>query len=305
MIEKTGHLTGVGITLEFEAKTGFGHILNVLSNSAALKSGLQVDDEILSVNGVNYKGKGLPDMAYAIRGPAGETVNLKILRGDKVFDVKVKRDVVTLPEVEAKVVDVNTGLLTLSYFKEGTAGVVEKKLEPLNVKRLIIDLRGNSGGTFTDAVKVGELFVPKGDVIVRTRSRDGKKEEYTSSRSPWHPDVQIIVLTDKDTASGAELLTAALKEQRKALVIGAVTHGKWNAQSVETLPNKFAVKYSVLKFESGSGSSYDGEGLKPDLNIEGPTGAALTELQNRIDLVSRLKQDGPLRAALEVTPTGG
>lgn len=304
IIEKTGKLTGIGIVLSFDDKTGYARILGVIPNSAASKADLKKDDQILSVNGQRYKDKGLSDMALAIRGPVGDKVHLKVLREDRILNLTITRDVVSLTEVDAKKVDPQTGILTIGFYKEGTARKVEEKLGELNsksLKKLIIDLRGNSGGTFDDAIKVAELFLPKGTVVVKTKSRGGKIEEYKSNREPWRSDVQLVILTDSNTASSAELLTAALKEGRQAMTIGNTTKGKWNVQSIEHLPNKFAIKYSVSKFESASGQSYEGTGMKPDLEIEGPKGPLLGELQKESDLAKRTKQDAPLKAAIEVS----
>lgn len=304
MIEKTGKLTGIGAILEFDSKTGYARVLNVIPNSAALKAGLEKDDQILSVNSKRFKDKTLAEMTYTIRGPAGESVHLRVLRGDQVMSFNIKRNVVTLPEVDAKEIDSQIGLLTIGYFKEGTASVVEQKLKELganvkNLKKLIIDLRGNGGGTFNDAIKVAEIFLPKNHVIARTVSR-GKREEYKAHQEPWHSEVQIVVLIDNSTASSAEILAAALKDGRRAMTIGETTKGKWNVQSVEELPNKFAIKYSVSKVEAADGKSYDGTGMKADLEIEGPKGPMLQEIQKGSDMAKRLKVDAPLKAAVEV-----
>ena len=303
MVEKTGKLTGIGATLEFEPKTGTARVLAVLPDSAALKAGLKNDDEILSVNGEKYKGKTLADMVAMIRGPSGKVVHLKVLREDRILNFDIARNSVKLLELESTLIEPGTGLLTIGFFSTETSSLVSKKLESLareKIKKLVVDLRGNSGGTFDDAVKVGELFLPKGKLIVRTKERDGKVTEYTSHREAWHPEVQLVVLTDKYTASGAELLTGALRNGRSAMVIGQTTKGKWNAQSLETLPNKFAIKYSVLKFESEDGKDYQGVGLKPDLEIDGPSGALLGNLQSETNLKKRINQDPPLKAAIEV-----
>jgi len=305
-IDKTGKLTGIGITLELDPKTGYSRILSLIPNSAASKAGLRSDDQILSVDGKLYKGKTIADVAYAIRGPSGKSVQLKVLREDRLLTFDIKRNLINLTEVESRTIDGQTGLLTLSFFKEGTAQQVEQRLNELQsakLKKLILDLRGNGGGLFSEAVKVGELFIAKGQVIVRTRARGGKPEEYKSTRDPWRPDVELVVLIDENTSSGAELLTSALKDRRNATTIGHTTMGKWNVQTLEILPNKFAVKYSVSKFESADGNNYQGRGLKPDFEIDGPKGPLLIEIQKESDIAKRSKLDTPFKAALEVGRT--
>jgi len=303
MIEKSGKLTGIGATLALDDKLGLVHVIDVLPNSPALKAGLTKDDIFLSVNGEKMKGKNLAEVVALVRGPAGQTVHLKVLRDDQIIKFAVARDQVSLRAFEAKQLNPSTAYLMLGFFTSETSERVEAALKEFNQKglrKLILDLRGNGGGTFDDAVKTAELFLPKGTTVVQTVSRDGKVERYEAKHEAWRPEVQLVVLTDHETASSAELLTGALKEGRKATVVGLTTQGKWNAQSLETLSNKFAVKYTVYEFETASGKSFQGTGFKPDITIDGPKGAALAALHNESDLSKRIDLDAPLKAALSL-----
>ena len=162
------------------------------------------------------------------------------------------------------------------------------------------NLRSNEGGLFDQAVKVAELFLNKDVGVVRTKSRDGSLTEYKSTGSAWSPNTKLVILTEHITASGAELFTAALKEGRGARVVGQATHGKWNAQTVEQLPNRFSIKYSTMLFETPSGLSYQGTGIKPDLEVIGPTEGKFVEVEAENDMKKRFGMDAPLRAAFEL-----
>lgn len=296
-IELSGQLTGIGATLDFDKESGMARILKVLPESAALKAGLKDGDRILTVEGARFKD--LRAMVARIRGPAGKSVRMKVLREDRVIDFTVTRAAVRMREVESARLSDGTAWLGIEMFTSKTPALVEKKLKDFSgVSRLIVDLRWNSGGSFEDAVRVAEIFLPKDAVIVRTRDKHDKaKETMSKNPSPWAPSAEIVLLVNGATASGAELVAGALRDARKARVVGTETFGKWNAQSLEELPNGFLMKYTVMRFESPAGFDGRDGGLKPDLMVESPKESwALTEMTPK----KRLEVDPPLKAALSL-----
>ena len=301
--ELSGKVTGIGAEMKFDDKTGYAVILRTISDSVSEKAGLKVDDQILSVDGKKFKGKEFREMIAAIRGETGKSVSLKVLRDDKILTFNLKRETVSWVPAELEVVDKKTAILTIGFFNEETPKKVEKQIENVNkkeIKNLIVDIRGNSGGGFDQAVKTSELFVPKGAVIVKTKDRSGKVEAVKSSRGLLNSDVKIFVLTDKETFSGAEFFAAALRESRGAKIVGERTFGKWSVQRLETLPNHFAYKFTVKEFQSPSGNSFQGKGLKPDVEVSTPAGTVAKELRLKHDIQSRLEVDPQLNAAIEL-----
>lgn len=303
-IQISGNLVGIGATLDWDANTGRAKVLFVLPDSAALKYGLLEGDEILSVNGERFKGKTLADMVYKIRGKADESVRLKILREDRIMDVKVVRQSVKMDLFQKYLLEPRVGLIKIESFTEKASKEVQKQLaffEGKDLKKLIVDLRSNTGGLFTEAISVAKIFSNKGQVVARTKDRAGKVEDYRAEEKAWRPEVKIVVLVDGDTSSGAELLAASLKENRQAFLIGGKTNGKWNAQAVETLPNGYSIKYSVMNFESPSGKSYQDIGIKPDLEATPPKEnhlPAFKALQK--DVKAGVEADPSLKAAVEI-----
>lgn len=299
----SGQVTGIGVEMKFDEGTGYAQVLRVIPKSPGEKAGMKKDDQILSVDGKRYKGKSFHELVSSVRGKTGSSVALKVLREDKIVDIKVKRAIIPWTPVELTQIDDKTALLAIGYFTEETPSLVKKEIEKLNQKkvtRLIIDLRGNSGGGFDQAVQVAELFVPKGNLVVSTMDRSGKIEKFQSRQGLLDQNIQLIALTDKATFSGAELVVASLKESCGAKVVGDPTFGKWNAQTIETLPNGFAVKYTVKSFVSPLGNSYQGEGLKPDLQVSLPKEMDPRELRLKYGVVKRLNIDTQLRAAYEL-----
>lgn len=299
-----GKTSGVGVTIKFDERLGYGRVLGVIPGSPAEKAGLKADDQILSVDGKKFKGRAFRDLVFAIRGKVGEPVGLRILREDRVLAMELKREVIPVSPVEFEKLDDSTALLTLEYFTADAPATVEKKLEEFRsrkLERLIVDLRQNSGGGFEQAIHTAELFVPKGQLIASTRDRSGATEEFRSSKGLLAPETQLIVLADKGTTCGAELFIAALKENRRIRIVGEPTFGKWNTQIVELLPNHYAVKYTVKDFFAPSGHSFENAGIKPDVEVAFPEGRDVRELRSGSDMHRKLELDPQLKAAYELT----
>jgi carboxyl-terminal processing protease len=301
--EMSGKVTGIGIELKFDEATGYGLVKKLVPGSAAEKAGIKAEDQILSVDGKKFKGKKFIDMVFAVRGEVGKKVNLKILRDDRIVSFDIKREALAWTPVEFEPITESVALLSIRFFNQETPKTVEQKINEINkskFKKLIVDVRDNGGGGFEQAVKVTELFVPRSALITSTRSRNGDVEQFKSTKGLLDPEIQVIVLTNNKTYSGAELFTAALKESRKVRVVGESTFGKWTAQTVETLPNKFAIKYTVKEFQSPNGQSYQGKGFKPDLEVSLPAGVGTADLRLKNDLKKRLALDTQLKAAIEL-----
>lgn len=299
----SGQVTGIGIELKFDNTTGYAQIVGVIPNSPSEKSGIKRDDQILSVNGERYKGKQFRDIVSAIRGKIGESVSLKILRDDKILSLKVKREVIPWTPVELSKVDDTTQLLTIGYFTKDTPKLVEDRMGGINagsVKNLVIDLRNNSGGSFEKAVQTAELFVAQGKTIVATKDRDEKIQTFASKKGLLRKDMKVIIITNGQTSSGAELFAGALKEELNAKIVGEKTLGKWNAQMIETLPNGFAIKFTTQGFQTPSGNSYQNIGLKPDVEVSLAKDVEARELRTKYDVPKRLEFDTQLKAATEL-----
>lgn len=302
----TGKISGIGVVIKVLEETGTVRVIGLVKNSAAEKAGIKTDDQIISIDGQKLKGKTLPDVAQSIRGKVGTKVTLKVLRDDKVISFQVPRQVVSWVPVEWQKVAPGTALLTLSYFTNDSPQQVETALREINeagLKNLIIDLRRNTGGSFEKALGVSELFLAKNTLIAQAQKRDGKVEKFTAHGKEVIPGLKLTVLIDKTTSSGAEMFAACLKENRQARLVGKSTFGKWTAQSVEVLPNQYAMKYTIQNFQSPQGHSYQGTGLKPDIEIPFPTGFDPGEWTKASDTTKRLAVDSQLRTAVELMQT--
>lgn len=299
-VDISGELVGIGTTLDFDAETQNARIRSVIPQSAAEKSGIKKNDIILSVGGKRYKT--LPDMVAEIRGKKGESVRLKVLRGDRILDFKIVREKIQIPFLVSGMVNETVGYLSIQQFAENSAELVDKNLKLFDdpkIKKLIIDLRSAPGGVFHQAVKVSSLFLGEGKVIVTTKSRGEDIKLHKGHGAAWRPDVKLVVLVNEETSSGAEILAQALRVHRKAILVGAKTAGKNTVENIEKLPNGYSMKYSYLTLLDASGKIFDGGGLKPDYET--------TEVKRDYfpheyaqDLKLRLQQDSSLRLATEL-----
>jgi carboxyl-terminal processing protease len=159
-----------------------------------------------------------------------------------------------------------------------------------------VDLRGNSGGLFDAAVESSGLLLPKGATLASAVGRGGQKKPHVTSRSPVLARLPTVVLIDGGTFSSGEILAGALRDGLGAKLVGKRTGGKWNAQKVVPLSNGYALKYTVMQFETPGGERPDGVGLSPHLEVE--LDAAEVARLRRLPPAERLKADGQLRTAL-------
>ncbi len=300
-----GEIVGVGIGIEIDPATGYIDVQRVYPGSPAERAGVAPPDKIVTVNGRLYRGLTLHDAVADIRGKAGETVTLSILRGDKLVSVPLVRQRVVFDQVSHMIVGGNVGYVGIPGFNAKTPQELHDALTDLASKgahALILDMRHSPGGSFDDAVAaVGEL-VPAGSTVV-TLSKRGKVEPIVPKTTPVELEEPIAVLVDHETASSAELVAAALQELRHATVVGSKTKGKWTVQRVDDLPNGYAIKYTMAMFASPAGRSFDGAGMAPDIEVD-QADDATQRAQTEMDPVKRVSADVQMRTALAVLTKG-
>jgi carboxyl-terminal processing protease len=297
----SGEIVGIGVSIRFDDPTGHIEVLATMAGSPAEKAGLLAHDTIVSVNGKLFRGKSFGDAVHELRGRAGDPVVLSVLREDKLLPFTVVRAPVQIQEVRHFVLD-GVGELAISMFTAKTVPAVRAALEDFrtaHVRAIALDLRGNHGGSFDDAVHSAELFLPSGAPIVKLERREGKEETVTSKANPLLPSIPVVILVNQDTSSSAELLAGALSEDLHAQIVGTRTFGKWTVQSLDELGNGYAIKYTTALFHTPSGKSYEGVGLTPDVEVD----ADRQQVERALfitDATARLAADPQLRTALSL-----
>jgi carboxyl-terminal processing protease len=303
-LDLQGELVGIGVKIDFDPATGYIDVKGTIPGSPAEHAGVAPPDKIVTVDGKLYKGRSMTDVVGDIRGKAGETVTLSILRGASLVTVPVVRAKVAYDTVQDMVVTDDVGYLRIPSFNAKTPGSLHDALADLaskHVRAIVLDLRANPGGSFDDSVAAASELAPAGATIASVNKR-GKVEPIppkAGTPAPMLLDVPLSVLVDHDTASSAELLAAAVQELRHATLVGARTHGKWSVQRLDDLPNGYAIKFTVGLFASPSGKSYDGTGLAPDIEVDAASDAVQRALAES-DPKARLAEDVQLRTAVAV-----
>lgn len=267
-----GYYYGVGAEVKYDEKFEKVSIGQVFENSPAEKAGLKTDDVLLKVDGEEITGKTLSYIAGKVKGPEGTDVTLIIKRGEEEKEIKVTRGSVDTISVTGKVIerdDKKIGYLALSVFASNTAEQFKKelkKLEDEHIDSLIIDVRSNSGGYLTAVSEIINIFMKKGDITYKLKTKD--KIDVVKDDTDEFRDYPIVVLTNSGSASASELLTGAMKETYHATIVGTKTFGKGKVQKIYTLSNGAMVKYTHQEWLTPDGNYIDGKGIEPDIEIK-------------------------------------
>lgn len=270
-------LYGIGINIA--SISGKIYIANVIENAPAYNQGIRLGDIILKVNGVDVSGQSIYQVAQLIRGDIGANLTLELLRGNEKFEKVVKREEIKVKTTDYKKISDEIGYIRISSFigidtpKEFIIALNRLK----DSKALILDLRGNSGGLFQNAIVISNLFMKEG-TIVNVIARQGKKNTYSASEDGCIYDNPIAVLIDGSSASASEILSSALKDNKRAVLIGTKTYGKGLVQKVFSLPNKSGMNLTIARYLTPNGDDINQRGITPDYEI----------LFNRSDFINNI-----------------
>lgn len=260
------HITGIGVNIM--SKGGSIIIFSVIKDTPADKSDLRNNDIILKVDNKNVAGMDISDVAALIRGPVNSAVTLKIKRKNNIIYKKIVRKKIEIKSVESSVRNNNIGYIKIkSFIGSNTASDFineTKKLE--NTKGLIIDLRGNTGGLLTNAIIVANMFINKG-TIVSIVSKNGDKQDITAQSNISVINKPTVVLVDGASASASEILSGALKDNKKAVIIGSKTFGKGLVQQIVPLPNQTGINITIAKYLTPTGKDINKKGIEPDIIV--------------------------------------
>ena len=292
-MSQDSEFSGIGTTVQPD-RLGL-RVAQVFDESPAARAGIRVDDRIVSVNGVSLKGLSQEAATTRVKGPKGSDVRLGLRRGSRTLTLTVTRATVSVPQVASKVVAFDGrryGVVALAQFGGGAhAEVYEaiRKVTKAGAKGLVFDLRANGGGLVSEAQLVASAFLKDG-AIVKTEGRNVPTRTLKATGDPIAPDVPLVVLVDKNTASASEIVAGALQDRGRARVVGAKTFGKGVFQEVIELSNGGALDITAGQYFTPSGANLGGKGVKTGAGIK-PDVAASDD--------ARTKADEGLRGALK------
>jgi len=269
-----------GIGVEVAPCRGRGlRIVRVAPHSPAAMGNLQANDIILEVDGEPLAGLSFAAMVSRLRGEAGTTVRLKIERPDGAREVIIARQpLAPTIHVGRRLIQGGIGYLLLSHFAEGVASAVQqeiRRLRSIGMRALVLDLRWNPGGSLEEALLMADMFLPRGSLIVQEEYRVSGKLTRRQRQAKKEPEFAfpLAVLVEKESASAAELMAAALQEHKRAVLVGGRTFGKARIQEILPLEgNAGALRLTVGRYLTPSGCDLEGEGLQPDIAVALPAG---------------------------------
>ena len=267
--DSSGTYYGIGSYVRIDEETQYPILSGVFEGSPASAAGLRDGDIIYEVNGENVGGMTLTDVVALIRGPEGTDVTLTIIRGKENLTITVTRGKVNTISCEYSIQRDNIGYIQLKEFSEVAEGQFKDCLSALKkakVDGIIIDLRGNGGGNLSTVLGICEELLPKG-LITYLEYVDGSRDEYKSS-GKHEIDIPMVVLVNGYSASASELMTGALRDHKKATIIGTTTFGKGIAQSLYPFTDGTAVKLTTASYFTPNGECVHGTGITPDIVVE-------------------------------------
>ena len=269
MADATGNFVGIGIYMVKNTESNKIMVLSPIKGSPAEKAGILPGDLIISVDGVSYTAEDMSVASNKIKGEAGTTVKMEILRGTETKEFELKRESIKVNPVEGKVLQNNIGYIEFSSFDEETADEFKAKFEELQkqgIKSLIIDLRNNGGGIVDEALQIADYILNKDDVILYEVDKNNKEKVEKAEKDPII-DMPIILLTNENTASSSEILAGALKDHGKAKIVGTKTYGKGVIQQLLTLSNGAGLKITVEEYYTPNKTKINKVGITPDYEI--------------------------------------
>ena len=259
-------LYGIGINIA--SISGKIYIINVLENAPAYNSGIRAGDILIKVNDEDVNGASVYHVARLIRGDINESICLEVLRGSEKLTKTVKREEIKIKTIDIKKFD-DIGYIRISSFiglntaKEFIIALNRLK----DSKALILDLRGNSGGLFQNAIAISSLFMKNGTRIVNVIARQGKKNVYNVENDGYIYSNPLVVLIDENSASASEILSSALHDNSRAVLVGTKTFGKGLVQKVFSLPNQSGMNLTIAKYITPKGQDINNKGIKPDYTV--------------------------------------
>ena len=270
--ETSGKFGGLGIEVSMES--GVVKVITPIDDTPASRAGIKAGDYIVRINGEQVQGKSLYEAVNLMRGPVGSPIEITIrrkgLKKAKIF--KIIREVIEIKSVVSELKDKEIGYLRLRAFNENSDNQLKKEISKFennkNIVGYILDLRNNPGGLLSQAIKISDFFLDDGEIVSTKGRKIKENRKFFASKGDRINGKPLIVLINKGSASASEIVAGALKDQKRAILLGETTYGKGSVQSIIPLKNKGAIRLTISKYYLPSGKSISEVGVSPDITIE-------------------------------------
>ena len=291
--ETSGEFGGLGIEVGMEA--GVVKVISPIDNTPASKAGLKAGDYIVKINNTQVQGKSLMEAVDLMRGPVGSSIEITVRRRGvkKALIFNITREVIQVQSVKSELIDNNIGYIRLTSFNENSSEQIKEKINKLNknkdLKGYILDLRNNPGGLLSQAIKISDFFLENGE-IVSTRSRQASENrKWFAKKGDLTNGKTLIILINYGSASASEIVAGALKDHKRAIILGENSYGKGSVQSIIPLKNRGAIRLTIAKYYLPSGKSISDVGVTPDIELEESEDFKLnSETDNQLNFAIKL-----------------
>ena len=292
--ETSGEFGGLGIEVSMES--GVVKVISPIDDTPASRAGIKAGDYIVKINDVQVQGKSLSEAVDLMRGPVGSGIELTIRRrGErKALIFNVVREIIQIQSVKADILEKNIGYLRLTSFNENSGKQIEREIKKLeknkNVKSYILDLRNNPGGLLSQAIKISDFFLDNGEIVSTKSRKPSENRKWFAKKGDLTNGKVLIVLINYGSASASEIVAGALKDHKRAILLGENSYGKGSVQSIIPLKNDGAIRLTVAKYYLPSGKSISEVGVSPDIEIdeENDDFRIKTETDNQLEYAIKL-----------------
>ena len=292
--ETSGEFGGLGIEVGMEA--GVVKVISPIDNSPADRAGVKAGDYIVKINGVQVQGKTLTEAVELMRGPVGSPIEITIRRiGErKSYVFEIIREIIEVKSVKSELKNDKVGYIRLTSFNENSADqikdIVKKFKKENNVDKYILDLRNNPGGLLSQAIRISDFFLNNGEIVATKGRKSNENRKWFAKKGDIINGETLLVLINYGSASAAEIVAGALKDHKRAVIVGENSYGKGSVQSIIPLKNKGAIRLTISKYYLPSGKSISGKGVTPDIVVEEDSDLFRinTETDNQLDFAVKL-----------------
>ena len=292
--ETSGEFGGLGIEVSMEA--GVVKVITPIDDTPASKAGIKAGDYIVKIDNVQVQGKSLSEAVDLMRGLVGTDIELTVRRRGvkKALTFNITRKIIEVQSVKSDLLENNIGYIRLTSFNDNSSDQIKKKIKKLkeneNLKAFILDLRNNPGGLLTQAIKISDFFLENGEIVSTKSRKKSENRKWFARKGDITEGKTLVVLINYGSASASEIVAGALKDHKRAIILGENSYGKGSVQSIIPLKNKGAIRLTVAKYYLPSGKSISEVGVRPDIEVneEGDDFRIKTDTDNQLNYAIKL-----------------
>ena len=292
--ETSGEFGGLGIEVSMES--GVVKVISPIDDTPASKAGIKAGDYIVKIDDIQVQGKSLSEAVDLMRGPVGSGIELTIRRrGEKkALNFNIVREIIEIQSVKSDLLEKNIGYIRLTSFNENSGDQIKKKINELEnkdkVKAYILDLRNNPGGLLSQAIRISDFFLDNGEIVSTKSRKASENRKWFAKKGDLTNGKALIVMINYGSASASEIVAGALKDHKRAILLGENSFGKGSVQSIIPLKNSGAIRLTVAKYYLPSGKSISEVGVSPDIEVseESDDFQIKTETDNQLNYALKL-----------------